>query len=63
MKEKLIDWLTGSGGVLRVRGLLALAGMGTLCYMALNGDIGADVFVGVIAPILGFYAGIRSQRS
>ena len=56
---KIIEWLTGTGGVLRTRALLALMGMGTLSALVIDERLDVDVFVGIVAPLLGFYAGSR----
>ncbi len=63
---KLIDALTDSvrkstqeGGILRVRGIMALTVTGVASVMALKGDLEAEVFASAWIGILGIYFGAR----
>ena len=61
--QQILSWLTGDGGILRVRGMLALLGLGTLSYMAVDGTLAVEVYVGIVGPIVGFYAGQRAAST
>ena len=61
--QQILSWLTGDGGILRVRGMLAVIGMGTASYMVIDGTISPDVYLALVGPIIGFYAGARTAAN
>lgn len=59
MFDKLIDNLTGTGGLARVRSLIALGLVGTFCFLAIDGTISAEIFVPIVTAVTGTYFGAR----
>ena len=56
-------WLMGTGGVLRVRGLLALGITGAVLFMYVEGTEVPEPVVAIWAGVVAFYFGTRSKES
>ena len=58
--NKLIELLTGVGGVLRVRALIAFAFVGTLCYLFIaNPETVPEGLIGLSGTVVGYYFATR----
>lgn len=60
--EKLATLLTGEGGILRVRALIAFALVGTVCYLFADGQSVPSELLGLTGGAVGFYYGNRSAK-
>jgi hypothetical protein len=57
--DKVMELLTGEGGLLRVRGGIALVLVGVTAYMWANGDPVPPEQLGITSLIVGNYFGAR----
>ena len=57
--EKVLALLTGEGGVLRVRALIAFAFVGTVCYLFAAELTVPGELLALTGGVLGFYYGTR----
>lgn len=60
--EKLCDALFGTGGLLRVRSILAYAFTGFVGYLTVDGQVGPEVVLPVATTIAAFYFGTRAGQ-
>ena len=58
--EKVLALLTGEGGVLRVRALIAFAFVATCCYLFADGQTVPGELLALTGGVLGFYYGTRA---
>lgn len=61
MKE-IIGKLLSEGGALRVRSILAFTVTGVFAYLAVDGQVSADVVKEVVVIVLGFYFITRAAQ-
>ena len=59
--NKLIELLTGEGGILRVRALLAFGLTGTVCFLALSETSVPQEILVLDGTALGFYFAQRAS--
>ena len=59
MIQTILNGLVGDGGVLRVRGAIALMVTGTACYLVIDGTLPLDIFAPIWSLIVGTYFGAR----
>ena len=55
MKETLTNWLTGPGGILRVRSLLALGITAAVMWMYIDGINVAEPIIAVWGGVVAYY--------
>lgn len=59
--DKLATLLTGEGGILRVRALIAFAFVGTVCYLFADGQSVPGELLGLTGGAVGYYFGTRGS--
>ena len=57
--QSLTNLLTGEGGLLRVRALLAFAFTGTVCYLFIDGQSVPGELLALVGGSVGYYFGTR----
>ena len=62
MRDKIVEYLIGDGGPLRVRAILAEATTATVAYLWIAEKSVPDALVTAWAAIMAFYFATRSQQ-
>ncbi len=60
MRDKLIDLFKTSA---LIQGLMALAGFGVICYLAIIGRPIPEILAALVGTIVGFYFGTKTKQS
>jgi hypothetical protein len=58
-REKIVDALFGTGGLLRVMSILSYVLVGTTCYLWINGDSVPESLLALTTAVVSFYMGGR----
>ena len=61
--DTLKAMLTGTGGLLRVRGIVTIGAVGVTLFMWANGDTVSDIQLGLVTTWTAFYFGTRAGES
>ncbi len=60
MRDKLIDlWKTSS----LIQGVMALAGFGVICYLAIIGRPIPEILAALVGTIVGYYFGTKRRQN
>lgn len=60
MRDKLVDLFKTSA---LIQGLMALAGFGVICYLAVAGRPIPEILAALVGSIIGFYFGTKQRTT
>lgn len=60
MRDKLIDLFKTSA---LIQGVMALAGFGVICYLAVVGRPVPEILAAIVGTIVGYYFGTKTRQN